>query len=215
MGRPTRPLIDRETAVEAALRIIDEEGLDAFSLPRLGRELGVQAPSLYHHFQDKDEILTEVARAITRETVIPRRPDPENWPEWFVAFSVNVRATVLSHRNAAVLLLQYLPRERLTDLYNQAAIFLEECRVPERLHVQILDGLETLTLGAAVTEATRKTASRRVVFPNVDPAREPALAAAIKANPYSPKALFQEMVRSFLRGVIELDAERHGVASAA
>jgi AcrR family transcriptional regulator len=214
MGRPRRPLIDRESAVTAALRIIDEEGLEAFSLPRLGRELGVQAPSLYHHFQDKDEILTEVASAITRETVVPRRPDPENWPEWFVAFSLNVRATVLAHRNAAVLLLQYLPREQLTVLYNQSAIFLEDCGVPRRLHVQIIDGLETLTLGAAVTEAIRKTASRRVVFPNVDPAREPALAAALKANTYTQKALFEEMIRSFLRGVVDLDAERHGAVAA-
>ena len=51
MARPSKPLIRRDAVVEASLRIIDTEGLDAFSLPRLARELNVQAPSLYHHFE--------------------------------------------------------------------------------------------------------------------------------------------------------------------
>jgi TetR/AcrR family tetracycline transcriptional repressor len=53
MPRPSSPLISHDTVVEASLRIIDADGLDEFSLPRLARELNVQAPSLYHHFQDR------------------------------------------------------------------------------------------------------------------------------------------------------------------
>jgi TetR/AcrR family tetracycline transcriptional repressor len=46
MPRPSSPLISHAAVVEASLRIVDREGLDAFSLPRLARELNVQAPSL-------------------------------------------------------------------------------------------------------------------------------------------------------------------------
>ncbi|NED69643.1 TetR/AcrR family transcriptional regulator, partial [Streptomyces sp. SID10244] len=72
--------------------IIDSEGLEAFSLPRLAKYLGVRAPSLYHHFSDKNEILTEVARYIAGTSVArPRRRPGPDWPEYFVALSLNFR----------------------------------------------------------------------------------------------------------------------------
>ena len=67
MPRPSSPLISHDAVVEASLRIIDRGGLDAFSLPRLARELGVQTPSLYYHFRDRADILRTVARAIVLE----------------------------------------------------------------------------------------------------------------------------------------------------
>ena len=60
MPRPSSPLISRDAVVEASLRIIDADGLDAFSLPRLARELSVQTPSLYYHFRDRADILRTV-----------------------------------------------------------------------------------------------------------------------------------------------------------
>ena len=74
MARPSKPLISRTAAVQASIAIIDSEGLDAFSLPRLARELGVSAPSLYHHFADKSEIYQSIARYIAGKSVTrPRR----------------------------------------------------------------------------------------------------------------------------------------------
>ena len=91
MARPSNPLISRSAAVTASIEIIDSEGLDAFSLPRLAKHLGVRAPSLYHHFSDKNEILTEVARYIAGTSVKrPRmRPGP-GWPEFFVLSLIHI-----------------------------------------------------------------------------------------------------------------------------
>ena len=73
MARPRQPLISLYVPLRAAaLRIIDEEGLDALSLPRLARDIGVRAPSLYHHFADKSAILAAVSRAIVAEIKVPR-----------------------------------------------------------------------------------------------------------------------------------------------
>lgn len=207
MARPRQPLISRDTAVAAAIQIIDEEGLEAFSLPRLARRLNVRAPSLYHHFTDKSEILSAVARTIVAETVVPRKPDPSEWPEWFVQLGLNFRQAVLRHRNAAPVLLQFLPREVLTQLYDNAAVFLEQSGVPAHLHVQILDGMETLALGASITEAMRP-ATRKAIFPNVDPERQPALARALAANELTAKKLFEETIRSFLHGVMHFADQR-------
>lgn len=41
------------TIVTAARRILEEEGIDALTMRRLGAEVGMQAPSLYKHFPTK------------------------------------------------------------------------------------------------------------------------------------------------------------------
>src|SRR6516164_7405196 len=166
MARPTKPLISRSTAVAAALEIIDAEGLDALSVPRLAAQLNVRAPSLYYHFRDKAAILEAVARSIVAEIAVPRKPDPSRWPEWFVQMSLNFRTVVLRHRNAAPLLLQFRPRLILTG-YEEAAAFLSESGVPVHLHVLILDGMETLTLGATITEAMRSPQAPKTIFPSL------------------------------------------------
>lgn len=201
VARPSTPLISREATVAAALQIIDEDGLEALSLPRLARELNVKAPSLYHHFADKNEILAAVARGIVAKTTFPRKPASGDWAEWFTQLSLNFRAAVLRHRKAAPILLQYLPRELLTDLYESAATYLEECEVPVELHVQILDGLEKLALGATIAEAMRPYSRARVQFEDADPERHPVLTAACHANQLNPRQIFEQTVRSYLLGV--------------
>ncbi|HEY0649489.1 helix-turn-helix domain-containing protein, partial [Phenylobacterium sp.] len=73
MARPRSPLISREAAVRAGLAVLDEVGLEAFSLPMLAKKLEVKAPSLYHHFRDKSEVLAEIARQIMLDADEPRR----------------------------------------------------------------------------------------------------------------------------------------------
>lgn len=201
MARPSTPLITRETTVQAALRIIDEDGLDALSLPRLAREMNVKAPSLYHHFGDKNEILVEVARAIVVEAKLPRKSSTGDWAEWFTQLNLNFRAAVLRHRRAAPILLQFLPRDALTDLYEDAASYLAECGVPAEQHVQILDGLEKLALGATIAEAMHPPSRARVRFEHADPDRHPVLTAAGDANQLNPRQLFEHLIRSYLLGV--------------
>ncbi|MGI5328580.1 TetR family transcriptional regulator [Actinomadura nitritigenes] len=215
MPRPRQPLISRTGAVAAAIEIIDTEGLDALSLPRLARHLDVRAPSLYHHFDDKSEILGAVVAAIVADTVVPRKPPPERWVDWFVQLSLNLRRVVLRHRNAAPLLLQYPPRDLLADLYEDAARFLEASGVPAEVHVQILDSMDTLVLGAVISEAARTPAARRAIFPNVDAERQPTLARALERNEFTANQLFEEMIRSFLHGVLLLAGQRTASADTA
>jgi TetR/AcrR family transcriptional regulator, tetracycline repressor protein len=201
VARPSTPLISRGATIKAALSIIDADGADALSLPRLARELNVKAPSLYHHFADKNEILAAVARAIVAGTVFPRQTPTGDWAEWFTRLSLNFRAAVLRHRKAAPILLQYLPRDLLTDLYESAAKYLAECGVPIELHVQILDGLEKLALGATIAEAMRPPSGARAQFNHADPERHPVLSAADRANRLTARQIFEHTVRSYLLGI--------------
>ncbi|GAB3273908.1 TetR/AcrR family transcriptional regulator [Kineosporia babensis] len=200
MPRPAKPLIQYDAVIETSLRIIDEEGLEAFSLPRLSRELNVRAPSLYHHFADKAEIMRGIARAIVLQARLPRLEQAPTWIEWFVQVSLSFRASVLNHRNAAPILLQFMPREVLVRTYDASAQMLAELGVPADQQVLILDGVDRLTLAAAITEAVRDPDGSNQPFANAGPETEPTLSAAVKANQLSSEELFAETIRSFLRG---------------
>lgn len=202
MPRPAKPLISYDAVIETSLRIIDTEGLDAFSLPRLARELNVRAPSLYYHFTDKAEILRGIARAIVLETRLPDEEAVPNWIEWFVALSRNFREVVLRHRNAAPVLLEFMPRDVLIRTYDNSARFLTELGVSPGAQVLILDGLDTLTLGASITEAAKDPADAGQVFPHVDPQSVPTLAKAVRESGLTPDEVFAESIRSFLRGAV-------------
>ncbi|WP_110206959.1 TetR family transcriptional regulator [Nocardioides daejeonensis] len=206
MARPSTPLISREATIQAALRIIDEDGLESLSLPRLARELNVKAPSLYHHFSDKNEILAEVARTIVAGTHLPPKPRSGDWQDWFTQLSMNFRTAVLKHRRAAPILLQLLPRDALTDLYEEAAEYLQDCGVAEDQWIQILDGLEKFSIGATLAEAMRPPSRARVRFEHADPENHPVLTRAAEANQLNAKQIFENGIRSYLLGVSHFGA---------
>jgi TetR/AcrR family transcriptional regulator, tetracycline repressor protein len=63
----TRERLTRDRIVEAALTIMDGEGLEAVTMRRVGRELGVEAMSLYNHVKDKEDLLDAVAEHVMGE----------------------------------------------------------------------------------------------------------------------------------------------------
>jgi TetR/AcrR family tetracycline transcriptional repressor len=96
--------LDREQIAKAALDLMDEVGLDALSLRRLAKELGIQAPALYWHFKNKQELLDEMA-ALTRRTGAPGaglRPG-EAWEDWLAERARAIHAALLRHRDGAKL----------------------------------------------------------------------------------------------------------------
>jgi len=59
--------LSRKRVVDAALELIDREGIDALSMRRLGRELGVEGMALYTHVRHKSDLLDAVAERILEE----------------------------------------------------------------------------------------------------------------------------------------------------
>ncbi|MET7399397.1 TetR family transcriptional regulator [Dactylosporangium sp. NPDC005572] len=62
----TTERLSRATVAERALRIGDEEGLDAVTVRRLATDLGVTPMALYWHFKNKDELLAGIADHVLR-----------------------------------------------------------------------------------------------------------------------------------------------------
>ncbi|MFD7830684.1 TetR/AcrR family transcriptional regulator [Kitasatospora sp. NPDC059803] len=70
-GRP--PRISREQVVEAARRIVTEEGADRLTMRRLASEVGSTPMALYHHVRDKEELLVLLLDDHAARTL--RRPE--------------------------------------------------------------------------------------------------------------------------------------------
>lgn len=201
MARPSDPLIDRDAAARAALDIIDKDGLQNFNLGQVAAKLGVKPPSLYYHFRDKSEILTEVARTILLDAQRPFKSRPENWIEAKVANAISIRRSILKHPNAAPLLLMYPARHSHLTEYEKGIRYLERHGVPTEQHMAIITGLEYLTFGSAFLTAAALSRHVREFAPH-DPHLFPSLAAAIKSNKLSEEAIFEETVRAFLEGFV-------------
>ena len=68
IGAPRVPL-SRARIVDAALLLIDTEGLEALSMRKLGAALGVEAMSLYNHVRNKDDLLGAISDHLSTEVL--------------------------------------------------------------------------------------------------------------------------------------------------
>jgi AcrR family transcriptional regulator len=96
--RRRRDPITREAIVDAAIRLLDRDGLDELSMRRLADELGTGAASLYHHVGSKDGLLDLVFDHVIGELEIPD-PEPERWQEQLKEVARAQRAGILRHRD--------------------------------------------------------------------------------------------------------------------
>lgn len=71
VAKAARQPLNRERIELAALALIDEEGLDGFSIRKLGERLGCEAMSLYHHFPNKAHILDALVDRLVAGVVFP------------------------------------------------------------------------------------------------------------------------------------------------
>lgn len=67
----------RATILQASLVLLDKHGLDGLTMRRLAQAVGIQAPSLYWHYRDKQALLADMAEAMVQQVDwgIDRRQD--------------------------------------------------------------------------------------------------------------------------------------------
>ncbi|MET8136052.1 TetR/AcrR family transcriptional regulator [Streptomyces sp. NPDC005251] len=101
--KPQRsPKLDKKQVVETALRLLNETGLEGLTLRAIARELEVQAPALYWHFKNKQELLDEMATEMYRRMVEGTGAEPDaGWRERLLVANRGLRAALLSYRDGA------------------------------------------------------------------------------------------------------------------
>jgi AcrR family transcriptional regulator len=91
----SRPALSTERVVDAASRVADVGGLAGVSMRSVGRELGVEAMSLYHHVASKDALLDGLADWVFARIDTPAPGDP--WRAAMEARARSARAVLAAH----------------------------------------------------------------------------------------------------------------------
>jgi len=103
----SREPLDIEKIVKAALKLLNEVGLQQLTTRRLAEALGIRSASLYWHIKNKAELLQLLAESISSKLHLPDRSLP--WNEQVLNFAMEYRATLLTIRDSAEILLDTPP----------------------------------------------------------------------------------------------------------
>ena len=97
-----RGSLSPELIVKESLRLLDEEGPDGFSLPKLGRALGADPTAVYRHFASKDDLVLAIAGQLIEEAMAGISPQP-CWVDTLLDATRRLRRAYLAHPAAASL----------------------------------------------------------------------------------------------------------------
>ncbi|RVX45138.1 TetR family transcriptional regulator [Nonomuraea polychroma] len=92
---PRRPVLSHDRIIDAAVRVADRGGLVQVSMRNVGKELGVEAMSLYHHLAGKDALLDGLANWIFSQIDLPDPRQP--WRQAMIDRAASARAVLSKH----------------------------------------------------------------------------------------------------------------------
>ena len=109
--RGRRAGLTRALVLDAAINLIDRDGLESFSLRRLACELGVEPMSLYNHVASKDDLLDGVVEVVMAKLAMTG-PLSGTWEDQIRQAANAFRDVLLSHPQVSIVV---LTRRVLTD----------------------------------------------------------------------------------------------------
>ncbi|BAW00342.1 TetR/AcrR family transcriptional regulator C-terminal domain-containing protein [Lysobacter enzymogenes] len=205
--------LQRETVVAAALKLLDEVGMDGLSTRRLAQELGVQQPSLYWHFKNKRELLDALAEAMLGEHQPVDRADCADWREWMTRQSREFRRCLLAHRDGGRVHAGTRPQPHDFGEVEAELAYLTAAGFTASDAIRALISLSYYTVGwvleeQAATEAGRGPGQAPVA---PDPQRYPLLAQAQPVMSQSDiEADYEYGLQALVAGFEALLARRSG-----
>jgi len=91
-----------ELIVKESLKLLDDKGLDGFSMPKLGRALGADPTAVYRHFASKDDLVLAIADQLIEDAMSGLAPHA-CWVDTVTDIVRRIRRTYCDHPAAASL----------------------------------------------------------------------------------------------------------------
>lgn len=101
--RDGRAPLSRERVLHAAIELADAGGIESLSMRKLAQELGVEAMSLYHHVQNKGDLLDAIVDIVVTE--IDLEPGGTDWKAEIRRCAISAHDVLLRHPWACNLML--------------------------------------------------------------------------------------------------------------
>jgi AcrR family transcriptional regulator len=117
-AKPRAP-ITRDGAIAAAVKLADKDGLSALTMRSLASALGIEAMSLYHHVQNKDDLLNGMVDHVFAQVPLPAPGAP-----WKVAMRERAHAlrSALKRHRWSIGLLESRRAPGLATLHHHDAV---------------------------------------------------------------------------------------------
>src|SRR5215467_1920305 len=91
-----------ELIVKESLKLLDDQGLDGFSMPKLGRALGADPTAVYRHFASKDDLVLAIVDQLIEDAIAGLAPHA-CWVDTVTDIVRRIRRTFCDHPAAASL----------------------------------------------------------------------------------------------------------------
>ena len=124
-----------EAITDAAIKVLDSEGLEGLSMRRVAEALNTGPASLYWHVGSKDGLLDLIFDQIIGEMEVPA-PQGDRWKEQLKQIALSQRATILRHRDLVAISMGRIPMGPHALRYTESVVgVLRAGGVPDDLAV--------------------------------------------------------------------------------
>jgi AcrR family transcriptional regulator len=217
---PRRRVLSREAIVDAALAIVDTEGLDALTMRTVAAALGTGAASLYAYVESKEDLIELVVERVIGEVRFVDQPDPSRWMTQLKEMAREMRRVFASHGDLARATFGRIPlgENALTGAEGMLAL-MRAGGLPDQVAAWVLDLLSLYVMGVAYEDSlmamnattpgdlTRFVTEMRAYFANLPRERFPnTVALADELTAGDSEERFEFGLEVLLRGLIAVSA---------
>lgn len=147
--------LTRDAVIDGALELVDSEGLEALSMPRLARHLGTGVMTLYGHVANKADLVDALAERVLSELEVVDG-QPADWDRALAGHMRGLRRVVLRHPAlGAVLAARRVATPSVFRDQEASLRLLRSAGFDRPTAVQIYFALLTYTLGFVAWEIPR------------------------------------------------------------
>jgi AcrR family transcriptional regulator len=154
-ARPARTPLNRERIVDAAMRILLDQGYEAVSMRKVAQALETGPASLYAHVASKkelDQLLVERAA----EGIVMPAPDPERWQEQLKDAMRSMLKMMRAYPGVARAAIGQVPLgERALDSTEGMLAILKAGRVPDQAAAWAIDMTALYVTAVAFEESVQ------------------------------------------------------------
>ncbi|MFT3889878.1 MAG: TetR/AcrR family transcriptional regulator C-terminal domain-containing protein [Arachnia sp.] len=204
-GSRERRTLNRDAIVDAALALIDDQGIDGLTMRRLGDRLGVDPMAVYRHFPNKGAVLDGVMERIWASVDIAGTAHDARWQERLAVVMHGLRRALLAHPRAISIVGTrpasgpglFLLMEQIMGELVDAGLRIDDTSA------DLMNALVNYTVGHVLAEAGDAVGGNEDQHSNllVVPDRFPNLAAVFNSGwQYDAHRQFDRALRSMIDG---------------
>ncbi|UQS81806.1 TetR/AcrR family transcriptional regulator [Bombilactobacillus folatiphilus] len=104
ISRPTKETLSNSYILQVALDLIDQVGLEKFTMRKLGTELGVSAMAVYRYFPNQKVLFDNLVEGIWQEVLSFKLDEKLAWQKQLTNLLLHLRQVLAQHPNVLPLI---------------------------------------------------------------------------------------------------------------